>query len=76
MILVVVAFVVLTAAAMLNAYGPCLGHERVGKAFGCFLGLLVFFSLVRISLEALTRSSLQGDNLHAPSHFSSILLLS
>ncbi len=46
MILVVVAFVVLTAAAMLNAYGPCVGHERVGKAFGCFIGILAFFSLV------------------------------
>ena len=46
MILVVLAFVVLTGAAMLDAYGPCVGRARSGKAFGCFIGLLVFFSLV------------------------------
>ena len=46
MVLVVLAFVVLTGAAMLDAYGPCVGRAGAGKAFGCFIGLLVFFSLV------------------------------
>ena len=46
MILVVSAFVILTAAAMLDAYGPCVGHAGAGQAAGCFIGLLAFFSLV------------------------------
>ncbi|CAK0786961.1 hypothetical protein CVIRNUC_010175 [Coccomyxa viridis] len=46
MILVVSAFVVLTAAAMLDAYGPCVGHAGAGEAAGCFTGLLAFFFLV------------------------------
>ena len=46
MILVVSAFVILTAAAMLDAYGPCVGHAGAGEAAGCFIGLLAFFFLV------------------------------
>ena len=46
MILVVLAFVILTAAAMLDAYGPCVGHAGAVEAAGCFIGLLVFYSLV------------------------------
>ena len=46
MVLVVLAFVVLTAAAMLDAYGPCVGRRDTGKAAGCFIGLFAFFALV------------------------------
>lgn len=52
MVLVVLAFVVLTAAAMLDAYGPCVGHAHIGKAAGCFIGLLAFFFLVSLSPPA------------------------
>ena len=50
MILVVLAFVVLTCAAMLNAYGPCVARGDAGKAAGCFIGLFAFFLLVRPTL--------------------------
>ena len=62
MILVVLAFVILTAAAMLDAYGPCLGRAGGGKAFGCFIGLLTFFSLVSMPLT-ITHTSQQDHTL-------------
>lgn len=64
MILVVLAFVVLTGAAMLDAYGPCVGRARSGKAFGCFIGLLAFFSLVS-NLQVSCVLSKEEHSVHA-----------
>lgn len=52
MLLVVLGFVILTSAAMLDAYGPCVGSRDIGKAAGCFIGLLVFHVLVSTSLRS------------------------
>lgn len=46
MILVVLFFVVLTAAALLDAYGPDLRGASRGHAAASLLGLVVFFALV------------------------------
>lgn len=62
MILVVSAFVILTAAAMLDAYGPCVGHAGAGEAAGCFIGLLAFFFLV--SWRVLARGYLGYHSSH------------
>ena len=48
MILVVFFFVLLTAAALLDAYGPLVHSPDIGQAAGSLLGLLVFFALVGI----------------------------
>jgi hypothetical protein len=46
MILVVFFFVLLTAAALLDAYGPLVHGPDRGQAAGSLLGLLIFFALV------------------------------
>lgn len=65
MVLVVLAFVVLTAAAMLDAYGPCVGRRDAGKAAGCFIGLFAFFALVCLT-KLFCVASNHPRRFHAP----------
>ena len=46
MVLVVFFFVLLTAAAVLDVYGPSVHSPDVGQAAASLLGLIVFFALV------------------------------
>lgn len=58
MILVVLFFVVLTSAALLNSYGPNIKAPSIGDAAASLLGLLIFFFLVSACLiPRLTPSS-------------------
>ena len=47
MILVVSFFVLLTAAALLDVYGPQVHSSDRGQAAASLLGLVLFFALVR-----------------------------
>lgn len=47
MVLVVLFFVLLTAAALLSAYSPRISQDGAATAAASLLGLAIFFFLVR-----------------------------